>query len=94
MDGAPQSVMSKVKDVGRRSVELFLHHTKFLLIFCGENVCGLYADYFFFLFSSVISQGTTIPYNSDKAAGSLSSMGWDAKRGKERGPVWLVVHKV
>lgn len=49
---------------------------------------------FFFLFSSVISQGTTIPYNSDKAAGSLSSMGWDAKRGKERGPVWLVVHKV
>lgn len=38
MDGVPQSVMSKVKDVGRRSVELFLHHTKFLLIFCGENV--------------------------------------------------------
>lgn len=57
-------------------------------------MCGLlYAD-FFFLFSSVISQGTTIPYSSDKAAGSLSSMGWDAKRGKERGPVWLVVHKV
>lgn len=38
MDGVPQSVMSKVKDVGRRSVEFFLHHTKFLLIFCGENV--------------------------------------------------------
>lgn len=38
MDGAPQSVMSKGKDVGKRSVELFLHHTKFLLIFCGGNV--------------------------------------------------------
>lgn len=55
MDGAPQSVMSKVKDVGKRSVELFLHHTKFLLICCGGNVdcmltmfpffCGLTGHY-------------------------------------------------
>lgn len=91
MDGAPQSVMSKGKDVGRRSVELFRHHTKFLLICCGGNVDCMLTIFFS---SSVVSQGTTIPYNSDKAAGSLSSMGWDAKRGKERGPVWLVVHKV
>ncbi|KAM3413978.1 hypothetical protein BST61_g10644 [Cercospora zeina] len=38
-------------------------------------------------------KGTTIPYSDDKAAGALASMGWDQKRGNERPPVWLVVHK-
>ncbi|PPJ60920.1 hypothetical protein CBER1_06205 [Cercospora berteroae] len=38
-------------------------------------------------------KGTTIPYSDDKAAGSLASMGWDQKRGNQRPPVWLVVHK-
>ncbi|USW56394.1 hypothetical protein Slin15195_G097130 [Septoria linicola] len=41
----------------------------------------------------VWKKGTTIAYSSDKAAGSLDSMGWDVKRGNERSPVWLVVHK-
>lgn len=48
MDGVPQSVMSKVKDVGRRSVELFLHRTKFLLIFCGGNVDCMLTIFLFF----------------------------------------------
>lgn len=71
----------------------FFHHNKSFVIFCGENVDCMLTLFSFLLFF-VSSQGTTIPYNSEKAAGSLSSMGWDARRGKERGPVWLVVHKV
>lgn len=59
MDGVPQSVMSKGKDVGRRSVELFLHHTKFLLIFCGGSVdCML--TIFFLLWSHRALQSLTI----------------------------------
>lgn len=50
MDGVPQSVMSKGKDVGRRSVELFLHHTKFLLTFCGGNVDCMLTIFFSFFF--------------------------------------------
>lgn len=39
-------------------------------------------------------QGTTIDYDSDKANGTLNSMGWSPKRGDKAPPVWLVVHKV
>lgn len=39
-------------------------------------------------------KGTTIKYTTDKAEGNLESMGWNARRGKEMPPVWLVVHKV
>lgn len=61
MDGVPQSVMSKGKDVGRRSVELFLHHTKFLLIFCGGNVdCMLTICFFLLLWSHRALQSLTI----------------------------------
>ncbi|CAK4026125.1 Hypothetical predicted protein [Lecanosticta acicola] len=38
-------------------------------------------------------KGTTIEYDSDKAKGTLGSMGWGPKRGKALPPVWLVVHK-
>lgn len=50
MDGVPQNVMSKGKDVGRRSVELFLHHAKFLLTFCGGNVDCMLTLFFSFFF--------------------------------------------
>lgn len=40
------------------------------------------------------AQGTTVEYDSDKAGGSLESMGWNAKRGDALPPVWLVVHKI
>lgn len=38
-------------------------------------------------------KGSSIKYGSDKAKGSLASMGWGAKRGAGLSPVWLVVHK-
>lgn len=38
-------------------------------------------------------QGTTIEYTSDKANGTLASMGWTAKRGDSTPPVWVTVHK-
>ncbi|QIW96465.1 hypothetical protein AMS68_001983 [Peltaster fructicola] len=38
-------------------------------------------------------KGTTIPYASEKAAGTLKSFGWGSSRGKAEPPVWLVVHK-
>ncbi|KAM0718047.1 hypothetical protein Q7P37_006379 [Cladosporium fusiforme] len=40
------------------------------------------------------SKGTTIEYGSDKAGGSLSTMGWTGKRGDALPPVWVVVHKI
>nr|POE77810.1 hypothetical protein CFP56_09453 [Quercus suber] len=43
--------------------------------------------------STDISQGSTVLYGSTKAAGPLSSMGWNAKRGTSLPPVWLTVHK-
>ncbi|KAK3709995.1 hypothetical protein LTR37_010614 [Vermiconidia calcicola] len=38
-------------------------------------------------------KGSTIEYDSDKAKGSLKSMGWSVKRGDVLPPVWVVVHK-
>lgn len=60
VDGVPQSVMSKGKDVGRRSVELFLHHTKFLLICCGGNVDCMLTIFFLLLWSHRALQFLTI----------------------------------
>ncbi|CZT14322.1 uncharacterized protein RCC_00299 [Ramularia collo-cygni] len=39
------------------------------------------------------AKGTSIPWGSDKAKGTLGSMGWGVKRGGEGPPVWLVVCK-
>lgn len=41
-------------------------------------------------------KGSTIEYGSERAKGSLASMGWTGKRGEKDGlpPVWCVVHKV
>ncbi|KAH9814257.1 hypothetical protein Tdes44962_MAKER05694 [Teratosphaeria destructans] len=44
--------------------------------------------------SSTWFKGTTIEYTSDKAKGTLKSMGWDKKRGTDLPPVWICVHKV
>ncbi|KAK6430791.1 hypothetical protein LTR95_013049 [Oleoguttula sp. CCFEE 5521] len=39
------------------------------------------------------AKGTTIPYTSPRAQGTLASMGWTARRGNGLPPVWLTVHK-
>ncbi|KAK5137153.1 hypothetical protein LTR08_000658 [Meristemomyces frigidus] len=39
------------------------------------------------------AKGSTIEYASDKAKGTLASMGWNARRGDALPPVWVVVHK-
>ena len=45
------------------------------------------------LLADIMIQGTTIEYDSDKAKGTLKSMGWSAKRGDSLPAVWLVVHQ-
>jgi hypothetical protein len=45
-------------------------------------------------FADVSHQGTTIEYGSDKAKGTLASMGWNHKRGNGLPPVWVAVYKV
>ncbi|KAK5168614.1 uncharacterized protein LTR77_005923 [Saxophila tyrrhenica] len=39
-------------------------------------------------------KGSTVLYDSEKAKGTLKTMGWSWKRGQVLPPVWLVVHKV
>ncbi|KAG8629227.1 hypothetical protein KVT40_003092 [Elsinoe batatas] len=39
------------------------------------------------------SKGTNIKLGDDKAKGTMGSFGWNERRGKELGPVWLVLHK-